>query len=455
MENKMKKCSNLEHNEIKANSYCSKCEIYMCNKCENIHSKLCNNHQSFILDKNIDKLFTGLCKEENHHQMELEFFCKTHNELCCGLCICKIKKNSLGKHNNCEVYNIEDIKDEKINKLKENIQLLQKLSNSFEDSIDKLKEIFKKISEDKEDLKLKIQKIFTKIRNELNNREDELLLEVDNKFDKEFFKEDIIKESEKLYNKVKISMENSKALNSDYKDNNKINILINECINIENNIKGFEKINENIKKCNNSHDLQIKISPEKEDEINEFLKNIKSFGKIYNNSISNISYKWNKNQIKDNFKLSKDYKKITINYDDCYSIYFLDYIFDQKLEYSICISINTFGEKLNFIYVGFTNENEGISSKKYCFCHKPDNIFYMRIDEEALYQGNSRFKVQIGNKINLNLKLILNLKTKKLEFKNYDSNNSYGAINITGNKFKFFVGKCCGNDGTIEYTLIN
>ena len=352
----MKKCSNLDHNEIKANSYCSKCEIYMCNKCENIHSKLCNNHQSFIIDKNIDVIFTGLCKEENHHQMELQFFCKTHNQLCCALCICKIKKNSLGKHNDCDVSNIEDIKDEKINKLKENIQLLQQLSNSFEDSINKLKEIFKKINEDKEVLKLKIQKIFTKIRNEINNREDELLLEVDNTFDKEFFKEDIIKESEKLYNKVKLSLENSKTLNKDYNDNNKINILINECINIENNIKGIEKINVNIKKCNNSNDLKIKISPDNEDEISEFLKNINSFGKIYNiNSISNISYKWNKIQKKNNFQLSNNDKKMTIDYKGCYNTYFLDYIFENKLEYSISISINTFGKKLDYIYIGFMN----------------------------------------------------------------------------------------------------
>ena len=96
----------------------------------------------------------------------------------------------LGKHHDCEVYNIEDIKDEKINKLKENMKCLEQLSNSFGESINKLKEIFNKINENKEELKLKIQKIFTKIRNEINNREDEFLLEIDNQFDKEFFKEE-------------------------------------------------------------------------------------------------------------------------------------------------------------------------------------------------------------------------------------------------------------------------
>ena len=312
MDIKEKKCSNIEHNDTNANSYCSKCEIYMCNKCQNIHSKLCNNHQSFILGKDNDETFTGLCKEESHN-LELQFFCKTHNQLCCVICLCKIKKESMGKHHDCDVCNIEDIKEEKINKLKENIEYLQKLSISFEESINKLKEIYKKINDDKEELKIKIQKIFTLLRNELNKREDELLLKVDEEFDKAYFKEEIIKESEKLY-KIKLSFEKNKKFNNEYKEK-KINYLVNECINIENNINGIEKINENIKKCNNnSSNFQLKLSPEKEEELTELLNNIKSFGKIYNINNCLILYKWNKRQTKDNFTLSNNDKTIEINY---------------------------------------------------------------------------------------------------------------------------------------------
>ena len=71
-----------------------------------------------------------------------------------------------------------EIKNDKINKLNDNIIYLEELSKTLQESINKSKEIYEKISENKEGLKLKIQKIFTKIRNELNKREDELLLEV-------------------------------------------------------------------------------------------------------------------------------------------------------------------------------------------------------------------------------------------------------------------------------------
>ena len=143
-----------------------------------------------------------------------------------------------------------------------------------------------------------------------------------------------------------------------------------------------------------------------------------------------------------------------INYSNCYNAYFLDYIFKDLLEYSICISIYTYRQNLDFFYIGFMNENEEITSTGNCFCSKPKNSFYIRIDSEQIYQGKeSKYKVKIEDKTNLSLKFILNLKTKKLDIINYDSNISYGIIDVIGNQFRFFVGKC--NEGKIEYSLFS
>ena len=68
------------------------------------------------------------------------------------------------------------------------------------------------MKKNKEELKLKIQNIFTKIRNILNNREEELLLEVDKKFNNLYYNEDIIKQSESLPNKIKIYLEKGKII---------------------------------------------------------------------------------------------------------------------------------------------------------------------------------------------------------------------------------------------------
>ena len=83
MENKIKKCSLTDHASIDATTYCQECKVYMCNKCENFHSRLCKNHHKYNINKDIDDIFTGLCKEEKH-LIELKFFCKNHNQLCCA-----------------------------------------------------------------------------------------------------------------------------------------------------------------------------------------------------------------------------------------------------------------------------------------------------------------------------------------------------------------------------------
>ena len=166
---KQMKCFTEEHKEIDAISYCPECRIYMCNKCENMHSALLkSHHHPYKLNKE-EEIFSGYCKEKKHSN-QLEFFCKNHNQLCCAACIAKLNEKGVGQHKDCDIYIIEKIRDEKKNKLKENIQCLEDLQNKFEEDMSKLKEIFEKIEKDKDDLKLKVQNIFTKIRTTLNDR---------------------------------------------------------------------------------------------------------------------------------------------------------------------------------------------------------------------------------------------------------------------------------------------
>ena len=170
------------------------CKVSFCNKCKNYHHGFFDNHHLYNIDNN-KEIFIDICKEKNHSK-QLEFYCKNHNQLCCGLCISKIEAKGYGQHKNCDICIIEDIKEEKKNKLNENIKYLEEFSNNLDNSIKELKVLFNKINEKKEELKTKIQNIFTKIRTTLNEREDELLLEVDKEFENNFVNEKIIKENE-------------------------------------------------------------------------------------------------------------------------------------------------------------------------------------------------------------------------------------------------------------------
>ena len=273
MENKKQNCSYKEHKDINAISYCFKCQIYLCNKCINHHKSLFDDHPINNLDKITEQIFTGFCQEENHNLI-LEYFCKTHNKLCCALCICKIKGKGKGQHKDCDICFIEEIKEEKKSKLKDNIKSLEELSKNLDEAIKNLKLIFEKVNDKKEKLILDIQKIFTKVRTELNQREDLLLLEVNNYYNNNFCNEDIIKKSEKLPNKIKASLEKGKSIENEFNDDNKLNILINDCINIESNLKDINIINDSIKKYNENNNINYFYST----DIDNMISRIKNFG---------------------------------------------------------------------------------------------------------------------------------------------------------------------------------
>ena len=279
MELQKKKCSLSKHSEVDAISYCQDCKTYFCNKCQNFHSEIFENHKIINLNK-LDEVFIDKCKEDNHN-CKLEFFCKDHNILCCGFCITKIKEEGYGQHHDCNVYHIKKIKDEKRNKLKENINNLEELYKQIEKSINELKRIFEEINKNKEELKMNVQTIFTKIRNVLNEKEDKLLNDIDEQFNNIYFKEDLIKESEKLPNKIKKSIEKGKIIDKEWNENN-LSSLINDCINIENNIKEINIINDNIKKSNLNKDQKIIYNID-EEQINNMINNIQNFGKIITN----------------------------------------------------------------------------------------------------------------------------------------------------------------------------
>ena len=82
-----------------------------------------------------------------------------------------------------------------------------------------------------------------------------------------------------MKNKINNSLEKEKLINNQWNNKNKLNYLIYYCINIENNIKDINIINENLKKYNEIQDSKILFNP-KEDEMNKLIEYINNFGFI-------------------------------------------------------------------------------------------------------------------------------------------------------------------------------
>ena len=113
---------------------------------------------------------------------------------------------------------------------------------------------------------------------------------MDNKYKELFCNEIIIKESEKLPNRIKISLEKGKSIDNDWNDNNKLSSIINNCINIEDNIKNINIINDNIKNCKINKDVKIEINLGNE-EIDNFIQSIKSLGNFDLMKIDSLIFK--------------------------------------------------------------------------------------------------------------------------------------------------------------------
>ena len=93
-----------------------------------------------------------------------------------------------------------------------------------------------------------------------------------------FGDEKIIKEGEKLPNKIKISLEKGKSIDNDW-NNNKLGSILNICINIEDNIKNMNLIIDGIKKYKINNDIKSEFNIEDE-KYDNFIKHIESLGNI-------------------------------------------------------------------------------------------------------------------------------------------------------------------------------
>ena len=272
-----KKCSSKLHKDVNANSYCQECRIYMCEKCHQNHQEFYEHNQLYI-NENQNEIFTGICNEKGHINY-LDFFCKTHNKLCCLACVSNINKNGYGQHKNCDICIIEDVKEEKKIKFKENIKEFENLSNSVTKSINQLKNTFEDINEKKEEMKIQIQKIFTKIRNGLNIREDQLIVKIDEKFDNSFIEETNIKQYEKLPKQIQRLLEEINSVNKEW-DISNLNYFLNCCSDIEQNIIKIKKDNQSLQNCISSKIYKIDYTPNDSD-LQLILEKVKNLGKVF------------------------------------------------------------------------------------------------------------------------------------------------------------------------------
>jgi hypothetical protein len=279
MEYNKYKCSTNEHLEINAFIFCKDCKHYFCDECQNFHSKIFSNHDIIFLNEEEDDIFTGICYE-NDHLNKLEYFCKTHNKLCCAKCITKIKDENNGQHKDCDISSLKETKIEKEKKFKENYDNNDGIEKSLDDISNQIKIFQERNIKDKKDLITEIKKEFEILKNALNEREDHLLSDADELFKKSSFEEEIIEENEKLPLKIRKSFD---SINDIKNKEIELNSEINYYLEFENNLNKIDELNKSINKYNSSQ-KEI-IFEYNNDEILNLIKNFGNFKKENKNNI--------------------------------------------------------------------------------------------------------------------------------------------------------------------------
>ena len=398
------KCSCKKHSEIDAINYCQECKIYLCNKCINCHSELFETHHLNNINKNIDEIFTGYCKKKDH--TIIKFFCENHNQLC---------DNEDGQHKDCNVYFINEIKENKRNKLKESIKYLENLSIKLEQSI----EIeFKKIKE-KETLKLKISQIFEKIGNEL-----EILLEKVNQFNNLYYNEDLIEKKKELQKQIQLLLVKGKTLEKDW-DKNELSISINDCIEIENIITEINMTNKNIQRDNSNKNNEIKFNLN-ENKINDILERIKKFGNLYYNK---LKFRICPLDINENLKYKISGKNMNIATKtgefDWGCILCENELVELK-EFRWKIKI--LNSKENFILVGVTPSDFDYKENSFENCG-----WYFHCNDSTLYSGpphNYYNRKTNLSKVKDEIIIVMNMNKRTLKYIINDEDKGESYINI-------------------------
>ena len=415
----MEKCSLKKHRENDAIIVCKDCKKYMCRICLKHHSELFDNHDVKILENNenteINEIFTGFCREESHSD-NLNYFCKNHNKLCCAACISKIKSKGNGQHNDCDICNVDEIKEEKEKILKENIKLLEDLSNQFEKLMEELKINFEKVT--RETLKKNIEEAFTQIKNAINEREKEILSKVDEIINDK--NDDLFSSEKKKYEptskEIEKLLDKSRDMGDDWNNSDKISSCINDCLIIENNVKN---INSDINKIKDNIDIKnispgVRFYPDESETINLFLEKIKNFGYFY----TNTSFKFKK--CPDNISKDKLYevsgKKENIvmksGTDGWVGIPCQNGLGNHVEEYSWKINIL---ETYNGTFmVGVAPMDFDINSSSYTKCG-----WYFYAYCSVLYSGsphNYKNKKTNFKKAEKEIKVVLNMKSRTLKF---------------------------------------
>jgi len=237
-------------------------------------------------------------------------------------------------------------------------------------------------------------------------------------FKKLYSDDNIIKKSEKLPNKVKTSLEKGKIIQNEWK-NYSLNSLINDCINIENNIRNIKILN----KINFNDNYNFKFI---QNQYNNLIKSIKIYG-IIEKKNTFIFKKYEQTSNWDIFKISGENYNILTKIKNYGKNNYIGKICEGELEinkiYKWKIKILKSSKKRIIVGISLTNFPD--DSDDYCQYGWHFNCY-----DSKLYSKFDKGKQTNLSEVKDEIIIVFDSKNGTLKFiiNNEDKGNSYTNI---------------------------
>ncbi|XP_063418462.1 uncharacterized protein LOC134701266 [Mytilus trossulus] len=282
-------CLNRDLNKT-AEEYCPQCEEVLCRECRDHHkiSRSSKSHKTITVNKyNRLPYFIKRIKHNcEEHDFVLEFFCKSHDSLCCKIC-------SISAHKECkEIIFIEDFLTPSKGLPLVALDNIEKVLKNLESNISSaIKDRNRNLTDLREQQRV-IAKLIKEKRQEINTLLDnfeEALLEKASSLEKEYSQkiEDVIaklNEEKQKVDEIKKDIESVKS----YATN--LQIFIGSKL-LEENVSTNEF---NVKKLYDDGSFNdVIIECTFNEKLDQFIKDINAFGNMrVDNSEKHVSFSW-------------------------------------------------------------------------------------------------------------------------------------------------------------------
>ncbi len=168
-------------------------------------------------------------------------------------------------------------------------------------------------------------------------------------------------------------------------------------------------------------------------------------------SIKGLDLVWPKTQKKTDFTLDLEDKLMRVNYGSCWNLHFLDKIFDSENEESFKLGVKCIdNSELTHHYIAFCNSE--YYNNQSCPCLYKEGFFMIHDDGKNIKQGSNYIfqELPLISKVDYTF-YEFKIRASLNEFDIYVNETFYTTVKLTGDQYRFFVGKC--NSGVFEYLL--